>query len=294
MIRQAIRSLIVTLGMALCGFLFVPTIEAQRNSSTPGPLPSIEDTTEGLERMDGMLPLYWDADHGRLWMEIPELDKEMVHFVGYGAGLGSNDLGLDRGALRGSRIVKFERVGRKVMMVQPNYRFRASSDNPDEVRAVRDAFARSVLWGFTAEAETAGRVLVDMTGFLLRDPINAGGRMSPGQYRLDNSRSSVYLEFTDAFPTNTEMEVELTFVQQSGGGGFGRSGGGSGFEGVNRVAASGEAATIRIHHSFVETPPVTANPDWLIVFYGNLDNLFKIIIKLVFRPYIAGVDSIFV
>ena len=254
MIRQAIRSLIVTLGMALCGFLFVPTIEAQRNSSTPGPLPSIEDTTEGLERMDGMLPLYWDADHGRLWMEIPELDKEMVHFVGYGAGLGSNDLGLDRGALRGSRIVKFERVGRKVMMVQPNYRFRASSDNPDEVRAVRDAFARSVLWGFTAEAETAGRVLVDMTGFLLRDPINAGGRMSPGQYRLDNSRSSVYLEFTDAFPTNTEMEVELTFVQQSGGGGFGRSGGGSGFEGVNRVAASGEAATIRIHHSFVEVP----------------------------------------
>ena len=224
MIRQAIRSLIVTLGMALCGFLFVPTIEAQRNSSTPGPLPSIEDTTEGLERMDGMLPLYWDADHGRLWMEIPELDKEMVHFVGYGAGLGSNDLGLDRGALRGSRIVKFERVGRKVMMVQPNYRFRASSDNPDEVRAVRDAFARSVLWGFTAEAETAGRVLVDMTGFLLRDPINAGGRMSPGQYRLDNSRSSVYLEFTDAFPTNTEMEVELTFVQQSGGGGgFGQT-----------------------------------------------------------------------
>ena len=254
MIRQAIRSLIVTLGMALCGFLFVPTIEAQRNSSTPGPLPSIEDTTEGLERMDGMLPLYWDADHGRLWMEIPELDKEMVHFVGYGAGLGSNDLGLDRGALRGSRIVKFERVGRKVMMVQPNYRFRASSDNPDEVRAVRDAFARSILWGFTAEAETAGRVLVDMTGFLLRDPINAGGRMSPGQYRLDNSRSSVYLEFTDAFPTNTEMEVELTFVQQSGGGGFGRSGGGSSFEGVNRVAASGEAATIRIHHSFVEVP----------------------------------------
>ena len=254
MFRQALRWLIGIVGIATCGFVFAPTLEAQRGNSTPEALPSIAEKTAGLELMDGMLPLYWDTDQGRLWMEIPELDKEFIHFVGYGAGLGSNDLGLDRGALRGSRIVKFERVGRKVMMVQPNYRFRANSDNPDEVRAVRDAFARSVLWGFTAEAETNGRVLVDMTGFLLRDPINAGGRMSPGQYRLDNSRSSVYMEFTDAFPTNTEMEVELTFVQQSGSSGSGRFGGGGGFEGVNRVAASGEAATIRLHHSFVEVP----------------------------------------
>ena len=127
---------------------------AQRGggASAVAALPSIEEKTRGMERMDGFLPLFWDADLGQLWMEIPRLDEEMVHFMGFGAGLGSNDLGLDRGALRGSRIVKFERVGRKVLMVQPNYRFRANSDNPDEVRAVRDAFARSVLWGFTAEA----------------------------------------------------------------------------------------------------------------------------------------------
>src|SRR5690606_27563936 len=127
-------------------------------------------------------------------MEIPELDREMIHYMGYGAGLGSNDLGLDRGALRGSRIVAFERVGRKILMVQPNYAFRATSDNPDEVRAVRDAFARSVLWGFTAAAETDGRVLVDMTDFLLRDAVGAGERMRPGTYRLDNSRSTIYTE----------------------------------------------------------------------------------------------------
>jgi hypothetical protein len=254
MTRQTARSTFSVCALAVASLVLAPSAEAQRNGGTEGPLPSIEEKTAGLERMDGMLPLYWDSDQGQLWMEIPQLDVEMIHFVGYGAGLGSNDLGLDRGALRGSRIVKFERVGRKIMMVQPNYRFRASSPNPDEVRAVRDAFARSVLWGFTAEAETNARVLVDMTGFLLRDPINAAGRMSPGQYRLDNSRSSIYKEFTNAFPTNTELEVELTFVQQAGGGG-GRGGfGGGGFEGVNRVAASGEAATIRLHHSFVELP----------------------------------------
>ena len=78
-------------------------------------LPSIAEKTEGMEKIDGFLPLYWDEDQGRLWMEIPNLDQEMIHYAGFGAGLGSNDLGLDRGALRGSRIVKFERVGRKVV-----------------------------------------------------------------------------------------------------------------------------------------------------------------------------------
>ena len=65
-------------------------------------LPSIAEKTTGMESIDGFLPLYWDEGQGQLWMEIPELDLEMIHFAGFGAGLGSNDLGLDRGALRGS------------------------------------------------------------------------------------------------------------------------------------------------------------------------------------------------
>ena len=221
-------------------------------------LPTIEEKTAGMDRLDGFLPLYWDSDLGQLWMEIPEMDVEMGHLQGYGAGLGSNDLGLDRGGMRGSQIVKFERVGRKVMMVQPNYRFRANSDNPSEVRAVRDAFARSILWGFTPEAETNGRVLVDMTAFLIRDAVNSAQRMSPGTYRLDESRSSIYMDMTKAFRENTEMEVELTFVQQPGGGGGGRGGGA--FEGVGSVASTGEAASIRIHHSFFQLPDDNYEP----------------------------------
>lgn len=252
MIRAPLpRPIVPALALVLTAFLFASPTLAQ-GSGDGDALPSIADKTAGMERMDGMLPLYWDADLGQLWMEIPELDTEMIHYVGYGAGLGSNDLGLDRGALRGSRIVEFERVGRKILMVQPNYDFRASSDNPDEVRAVREAFARSVLWGFTAAAETDGRVLVDMTDFLIRDPIGAGDRMRPGTYRLDDSRSTIYTDYTSSYPENTEMEVELTFVQQGGGGGGGFGGGD--FEGVGQVAATGEAASIRIHHSFVALP----------------------------------------
>jgi hypothetical protein len=244
--------ILVTLAFLAMPVGFSATSPVGLSATQTANLPSIGEKTEGMESIDGFLPLYWDEDRGQLWMEIPELDLEMIHFSGFGAGLGSNDLGLDRGALRGgTQIVKFERVGRRVMMVQPNYRFRALTDNPAEARAVTDAFARSILWGFTAEAETDGRVLVDLTGFLVRDAVNAGQSMRPGTYRLDQSRSSIYMEMTDAFPTNTELEVELTFTRQPGGGG---GGGGGALEGVGSVAASGEAATIRLHHSFVALP----------------------------------------
>ena len=246
------RMILVTLAFLAMPVGFSATSPVGLSATQTANLPSIAEKTEGMESIDGFLPLYWDEDRGQLWMEIPELDLEMIHFSGFGAGLGSNDLGLDRGALRGgTQIVKFERVGRRVMMVQPNYRFRALTDNPAEARAVTDAFARSILWGFTAEAETDGRVLVDLTGFLVRDAVNAGQSMRPGTYRLDQSRSSIYMEMTDAFPTNTELEVELTFTRQPGGGG---GGGGGALEGVGSVAASGEAATIRLHHSFVALP----------------------------------------
>ncbi|MCA1652106.1 MAG: zinc-dependent metalloprotease, partial [Acidobacteria bacterium] len=182
----------------------------------------------------------------------------------------SNDLGLDRGALTGSRIVKFERTGPRLLMVQPNYRFRALTDNPAEARTVTDAFARSVLWAFPIGATTAGRVLVDFTEFLVRDANEIAGRLRPGSYRFEAGRSSVYMPMTTAFPKNTEMEAELTFVRQPAGaggpGGAGPGGGGRGgpggqfFEGVGSVAATAEAASLRVHHSIVELPDAKYKP----------------------------------
>ena len=210
-----------------------------------------------MRKLDGFFPLYWDSAGGQLFMEIPRLNMEVLHVAGLAAGLGSNDIGLDRGGLMGSRIVTFERVGPKVMMIQPNYRFRSSSQNPAEVKAVRDAFARSILWGFTVAAESEGgrRVLVDMSDFLIRDAQNLGTTM--GAYRLDNSRSAIYMPMTVNFPKNTEIETELTFIAQPGAGGGGRGGGGGAFESVGAVAATGEAASVRVHQSFVELPDPT-------------------------------------
>ncbi|MEJ2237816.1 MAG: DUF5117 domain-containing protein, partial [Gemmatimonadales bacterium] len=179
------KSLMLSVAVVALASFANPTLangQSDRDQSQ-GPLPSISDKTEGMERIEGFFPLYWDAEAGQLWMEINRLNTEVLNITGTAAGLGSNDIGIDRGQLTGSRIVKFERVGRKILMVQPNYEFRSSSDSPEEVRAVTDAFARSVLWGFTAAAEEDGAVLVDMNEFLLRDATNFAQRLRPGTYR---------------------------------------------------------------------------------------------------------------
>jgi hypothetical protein len=226
-------------------------------------MPTIEAKTSGMQRLDGFVPLHWDEAEGRLYLEIARFGVELLHSNGFAAGLGSNDIGMDRGALAGERIVVFERAGPKVLLVQPTYGFRASSTNPDEVRAVRDAFARSVLWGFAVAAESGGRVLVDATEWLIRDNLNLAARLRPGTYKLDEKRSSVYRPGTFNFPKNTEIEVELTYVlQQQAGPPEGGAAPGPGadfggarfFEGVADVAAAGEAASLRIHHSFIELP----------------------------------------
>src|SRR5688500_9386786 len=238
------------LGLVLLAPPVIATAQQGRGGGAQT-LRTIEDRTASMRKLEGFFPLYFDSTGGQLFMEIPRLNTEVLHVMGLGAGLGSNDIGIDRGGLQASRIVTFERSGPRVMMVQPNYDFRSSSTNPAEVRAVRDAFARSVLWGFQVAAESDGgrRVLVDMTEFLIRDANNLAQRLTPGSYRLDNTRSSIYMPMTMNFPKNTEMEAELTFISQPGGGagGGGRGGAGGFFEGVGSVAATGEAASIRVH-----------------------------------------------
>src|SRR5687768_6184670 len=190
-------------------------------------IPSIADRTAGMKKIDGFFPMYWDEAGGRLWLEVPKLDVEVLHSTGFATGLGSNDIGIDRGALTGSRIVKFERVGPRLLMVQPNYRYRGTSKNAAEVRDVTEAFARSVLWAFQVAAASDGRVLVDFTDFLVRDANDVAGRLRPGTYRFEAGRSSVHMPMTNAFPRNTEVEAELTFVRQAGAapGGAGAGGG---------------------------------------------------------------------
>src|SRR5580692_1583182 len=196
---------------------------AGAGAAAPAHTPTIEERTAGMQKLDGYFPLYWDERTGNLWLEIPRFNSDFLYTTGLAAGLGSNDIGLDRGQEGAGRLVSFQRVGPRVMMVQPNQSFRSSSANAAERRSVEDSFAKSVLWGFTVGAESNGHVLVDATDFFLRDGQGAGGAL--GAYRVDRTRSAFYMERTKGFPKNTEVEVTLTFANDAAGG---RGGGGAG------------------------------------------------------------------
>lgn len=209
-------------------------------------LPTVADKTKEFSKYKGFLNFYWDNANGKIWWEVDKLNQEFLYVNSLPAGLGSNDIGLDRGQLGSERIVSFRRVGKKLLLIQPNYTYRAVSKNPNEQRAVEESFAQSVLWGFTVAAEENGKVLVDATDFLLRDAHKVADRLTllkQGSFKLEPSRSAIYLPNTKNFPKNSEFEAIITFTSTGAVGNF-----------VSSVAPSSEAITLRMHHSFVELP----------------------------------------
>ncbi|WP_460636707.1 zinc-dependent metalloprotease [Larkinella harenae] len=221
---------------------FIRFVPAQ----TPGsPVPTIVAFTNGMEKQPGFLPFYWDAKKGKIWLEIDKFDKELLYYPSLASGIGSNDIGLDRGRLGQEHIIKFQRTGPKVLMVEPNYQYRAISNDPLERRAVEESFAQSVHWGFEVVAEEGNRVLVDLTPFLGQDAVGAIqdiSRTRQGVFRLDASRCAPYLPHCKSFPQNTEFEVTITLTGDSPGG-F-----------LQSVVPTPTAVSMRQHHSFVQLP----------------------------------------
>ncbi|MBD8487266.1 zinc-dependent metalloprotease [Echinicola sp. CAU 1574] len=207
--------------------------------------PSINDFTAEMEKQDGFYPLYWDENTGKIWLEITALDQEILYYPSLAAGLGSNDIGLDRGKLSGAHVVSFRKSGKKLLMTESNYDYRAITDNKMEKRAVQESFAESILWGFEISAESGNHYLVDATEFALQDAVGAIqsiSRSNQGNYKVDPKRSAIYTPRTKAFPKNTEIEATIT-LEGSKAGSYLRS-----------VTPTPDAVTLRMHHSFVELP----------------------------------------
>ena len=123
------------------------------------PVLTITEKTRGMAKHAGFFTFYWDDKKGKVWLEVENLDTPFLYVDSLTQGVGSNDIGLDRNQLGATRIVEFRRVGPKLLLVEPNQRYRATSSNPWEVSAVDEAFAESIHGGFTVEADTSPLVL---------------------------------------------------------------------------------------------------------------------------------------
>lgn len=197
------------------------------------------------DSFQGFFNFKYIENKDQLLLDIASLDKEFLYVNSLSEGIGSNDIGLDRGQLGGRRIVKFQKAGNKLLLVQPNYTYRATTDNKLEKKSVTQAFAKSVLYGFPILSEQEGIYTIDLTPFLKQDAHGVAKRLKDrkqGSYTLDKSRSALSMDRTKAFPKNIEMEVLLTFKGTPSG------------SWVRSVTPSPDAITVQQHHSFIALP----------------------------------------
>jgi Domain of unknown function (DUF5117)/Domain of unknown function (DUF5118) len=149
----------------ICPFYFSQTASDVKTKT-------IKELTAGMEKHSGYFNYYWDYSEGKIFLEINKFNTEFLYVNSLSEGIGSNDIGLDRGQLGDNRVVKFVKIGPKILLIQPNYSYRAGSNNKDEKKAVDESFAKSVIWGFKICAEENGSALVDATPFFFEDVHN--------------------------------------------------------------------------------------------------------------------------
>ncbi|UII76015.1 zinc-dependent metalloprotease [Flagellimonas sp. HMM57] len=203
------------------------------------------DSTKEYQKFNGYFNFYFDDKTDKIFLEVDELEKEFLYVYSLSSGIGSNDIGLDRGQLGNEQIVFFRKAGNKLLLVQPNLKFRALTQNKLEKKSVEQAFAKSVLYGFKIEEESKGKFLIDITDFLMRDAHGVSARLKrtkQGSYSLDKSKSAMAFDRTKAFPKNVEFDVTLTFSGNPEG------------AYIRSVAPNPSLVTVAQHHSLIELP----------------------------------------
>ena len=208
-------------------------------------IPKLSKFISDLDKKEGYLNFYWDDNKGKIYLEIKNLNQELIYINYLSAGIGSNDLGLDRGQIGGTRIIKFVKMGPKILMVQPNYKYRAISNNEEEIKSVEDAFAKSTLWGFQIVASDKNKYLIDISDFVIRDSHRISQRLTQrnqGSFKVDKNASSFDNLNSKNFPLNSELEAFLTFRGIAKG------------SWLRSVSPDFETFSVRTRHSFVKLP----------------------------------------
>ncbi|KAA3610235.1 MAG: DUF5117 domain-containing protein [Calditrichaeota bacterium] len=206
---------------------------------------SISEKTKEMVKYSGFYDFYWDNNSGNIYLEIENLEQEFLLVNSLSQGLGSNDIGLDRGKLNKEYVVYFQRSGPKILLIEPNYYYRAISNDQSERRAVKESFAKSTLWGFEIEAESDNKILINITPFLLSDAQNISRTIKnrqQGSFAINSSRSAINLQRTKSFPRNSEFDALLTFTGKDPG------------NYIRSVTPTSGSITLFQHFSMIELP----------------------------------------
>jgi hypothetical protein len=242
--------------MILACFIFTSALSSAVELKDVNP---IENFTTDMQHKVGFFDFYYQLETDKVFLKIDQFDQPFLFQSSMPQGIGSNDIGLDRGQLGDTRLVKFERYGNKVLLKQLNTQYRASSSNLAEQASIDEAFADSVIAGFPVVAADDNSVVVDYTDFLLSDIHQISQRLAAtdqGSYKVDLKRSGVYLDRSKAFPDNTELEALVTF------------GGSKPGQYVYQVTPDPISISVHLHHSLVKLPDTDYQPRKFVPFSG--------------------------
>jgi len=203
------------------------------------------DEKKDLQKFNGFFDFHYSEAEDAIYLEVDKLDKEFLYVHSLSTGLGSNDIGLDRGQLGEGVLVKFVKSGNKLLLIQQNTQYRANTTNQPEKKSIEQAFARSVLFGFDIKETKANKHIIDLTPFLLLDAHGVAAnlkRNKEGVYKLDKTRNTLWMDHTKAFPKNVEFEAMLTFLGEPTG------------KNLKTVVPDVNSVSVIQHHSFVALP----------------------------------------
>ena len=247
------------------GMCFAQRADGGRPGTEARAAANVESVTQNLKKSEGFFTFFYDNKTGKIYLEINEkqFNKEFLYYSSLVDGIGNG--GAERGQAS-AQVAKFIKIGPKVFLLEPNLNYRAVNGSADEQHDVENAFARSIIFGFTPVAVESDKVLIDLSPFVIRDALKIGDRIGSGSantgsaaaarggrgggngggggYRVDESRSAIYPDNTKNFPKNTEFEAILTFA------GSGRG----------NIAPDAGSVTVNMHQSFVELPDNNYKP----------------------------------
>ncbi|MEL7312164.1 MAG: zinc-dependent metalloprotease [Pseudomonadota bacterium] len=218
--------------------------------STSAGAADFEAATRGLSQQTGLWTVYTADEGGTVLAQLPPANPrgvvgQYIYATRLRTGLGSNPVGLDRGRGDFGRVISVITNGDRVFFIADNLEYRATSADPDERRATRESFARSIIWSTPILARGPdGGALIDLREFLVRDQLGIADLMkqaNQGTFALNDSLSLLAREQL-VFPDNLELEAVLTFTSSNPG------------DEVYATASDPRAVSLALHHSIVRLP----------------------------------------
>lgn len=207
------------------------------------------EQVQKLQVSEGFMNTYYDDSSDVLYLQVDKLDQDFLYYTALSSGVGSNDIGLDRGQLGSTKVVRFIKAGNKLLLVEPNLEYRALSDNTLEKASVEQAFAKSVIAGFTIlDSDEKKGYLINLNPLLFRDAhgvIDQLAGSGQGNYQLDLQSSAHNRSRSKSFEKNILIDMLLTFT-----------GNPKGYE-IRSVSPDASRITVTQMHSFANLPDIS-------------------------------------